>query len=180
VRGQHFFFATKADLLPGLEYVESRWKLECHLYEMRFDRAFTFFQFLRDVPTLGRSDTGSTSRDPDYFVYPQDRRPAVRSIPQRRGGTCYVLDPSPETVHFRSGGLHIESGAFIAGRVARSVEANSRGESLYKELSQALLRGFNKIQAFWLGPEAFSEFRAGRRMVTMGIRSPREYDLAEM
>jgi hypothetical protein len=39
--------------------------------------------------------------------------------------------------------------------------------------------GFNKVQAFWLGPEAFGAFRAGRRMVTMGIRSAREYDLAE-
>jgi hypothetical protein len=38
---------------------------------------------------------------------------------------------------------------------------------------------FNKVNAFWLGPAAFDEFKAGRRMVTMGIRSPREYDLAE-
>jgi len=82
-------------------------------------------------------------------------------------------------VHFRSGGIHDATGAFIAGRVGRSVQANSRGDSLYEELSRALLRGFNKVQDFWLGPEAFAEFKAGRRMVTIGVRSPRGYDLAE-
>ena len=179
MRGQHFFFATKSDLLPGIEYVDGRWKLECYRHEMRPDRSFAFSGSLLAIPTLGRSDTGDTAQDPDYFVYPHDRRPAVRTIPQRRGGVRFVLDPSAETVHFRSGGLHDASGAFIAGRVARALEANRRGVSLYRELSQALLRGFNKVNAFWLGPEAFDEFKAGRRMVTMGIRSPREYDLAE-
>jgi hypothetical protein len=179
VRGQHLFFATRADLLNGIEHVESRWNFECVRYEMRSDQSFSFLDSLLAVPTLGQSATGDTAKDADYFVYPRDRRPRVRSIPQRKGGVRYLLEPSAETVHLRSGGLHEPTGAFIAGRIARSVEANGRGDSLYKDLSQALLRGFSRIGAFWLGPEAFREFRAGRRMVTIGIRSPREYDLAE-
>ena len=43
VRGQHIFFATRADLAPGIEDAESRWTLECNLYEMRSDQSFSYF-----------------------------------------------------------------------------------------------------------------------------------------
>lgn len=109
-------------MAPGIEYAESRWTLECHLYEMRSDQSFSYFDSLLALPTLGTSSTGDTAKDPDYFVYPRGRRPRIRAIPQRRGGVRYLLDASAETVHFRSGDPHDESGAFIVGRVARSVQ----------------------------------------------------------
>ena len=178
MRHQHFFFATRADLIPGFEYIESQWELEYHLCDMRPDRDFCFLFSLLAQDTLGMSRMGDAGKDDEYLVYPRDRRPSIRSIPQRKGGTRYVLEPSPETVHFRPGGLHRESSALVAGRIARGVHANARGDSLYRSLSSALLRGFNKVQMFWLGPDAYAGFKGGQRLVTMSIRSPREYDLA--
>lgn len=179
MRGQHFFFATAEDLAPGFEVLEARWELEYCLHEARVDQGFPVCRSLPDVAGFGLSLTGDTSRDHDYFAFPRGERPSVRSIRLRDGGLHYVLDPSPETVHFRSGGLHEPSGALIAGRIGRSLVASARGDSLYKAFSQSVLRGFNNVRAFWVGPEAYRQFKGGRRLVTIGIRSPREYDLAE-
>jgi hypothetical protein len=179
VKGQHHFFAMREDLVPGLEYIESQRRLEYHLYEMRADQEFVFLDSLLNAADLGISATGNTAQEKDYFVYPREGRPSIRSVPQRRGGTRYLLDPTPKTAHLRCGGLHEASGALIAGRVARGVQANAEGDALYKALSQGLLRGFNLVGSYWVGPAAYREFKAGRRLVTMGLRSPREYDLAE-
>ena len=169
----------REDLVPGLEYIESQWRLEYHLMEMRADQKFVFLDSLLNAADLGVSATGDAPQDRDYFVYPRGSRPPIRSVPQRRGGTRYLLEPTPQTAHLRCGGLHEASGALIAGRVARSVQANAEGEALYKALSQALLRGFHMVGSYWVGPAAYREFKAGRRLATMGLRSPREYDLAE-
>ena len=169
----------REDLVPGLETIESQWRLEYHLSDMRADQEFVFLDSLLHAASLGVSATGNTTQDPDYFVYPRGSRPSIRSVPQRRGGTMYLLDPTAQTAHLRCGGLHEASGALIAGRVARGVQANSDGDALYKAFSQALLRGFTPVRSYWVGPAAYREFKAGRRLVTIGLRSPREYDLAE-
>jgi len=179
MRGQHLFFATREDLRPGLEMIESQWELEYQLHEMRDDRNFVVFASLLDAPGLGVSKTGQSMSDDGYLVYPRDARPKVRSIPQRRGGVKYDLELSPEVVQFQPGGAHAASGALVSGRVARVVVASNRGIALYQEFSQTVLRGFHKIRSYWVGPAAYNEFKAGRRLATIGIRSPREYDLAK-
>jgi hypothetical protein len=179
VRGQHFFFATPGDLAPGFESLESQWLLGYCLRETRTDEGFPVHHSLPAVPFFGLSLTGDTAGDRDYLVFPRDKRLRVRSIPLQDGGVHYVLEPSPETVHFRSGGPHEASGALIAGRVARSAVASVAGDNLYKSFSQTVLRGFNKVHSFWVGPEAYAQYKGGRRLVTMGIDNPREYDLAE-
>ena len=45
--------------------------------------------------------------------------------------------------------------------------------------SKQLLRGFQRVRMYWVGPEAAAGLRNGQRLVTIGVRSPREYDLAE-
>jgi hypothetical protein len=179
MRGQSLFFATRDDLAPGLESIESRWQLEYHPHEMRADKEFRFLASLLDDPTLGISLSGKTMGDPDYFVYPRDRRPRTRSIPQRRGGVRHVLDVSPETIQLCPGGAHADSGALVAGRVARSSSANARGISLYQDFSRLLFAGFHKIRMYSVGPEAYRLFKSGRRLVTIGVRSPPEYDLSD-
>jgi hypothetical protein len=153
--------------------------LEYHVAEMRTDTLFVFLESLVGVDLLGTSATGKTTSDREYLVYPRNRRPAVRTIPQRRGGVSYLLDLSPETVQLAPGGLHVESGAIVAGRVAQPMYASANGKKLYRDFSQALLTGFRKVRGYWLGPEAFELFKAGGRLVTIGIRSPKAYDLAE-
>jgi hypothetical protein len=179
VRGQHLFFATREDLRLGLEMLESRWQLEYQLYDTRDDRDFVVFPSLLSAPGLGVSRTGACASDDAYLAYPRDARPRILSFPQRRGGVKYGVELSGAIVLLVPGGLHVPSGALVAGRVERIVEASERGVGLYRAVSQTILRGFHVVRNYWVGPEAYGEFKAGRRLVTIGIRSPAEYDLAE-
>jgi len=119
VRGQHLFFATREDLRPGLEMIESQWELEYQLHEMRDDRNFVVLASLLDAPGFGLSKTGQCMSDEGYLVYPR--------------------------------------AAF----------------------AKTVVRGFHKVHSYWVGPEAYREFRAGKRLATIGVKSPPEYDLAE-
>lgn len=179
MRGQHLFFATRNDLLPGLEVIESQWQLEYQLYEMRDDRDFVMFTSLLDAPQLGVSETGQCMSDDGYLVYPRDARPRILSIPQRRGGVKYGAELSGEIVQLLPGGVHAASGALVSGRVAAVVGASERGAALFRAFARTILRRFHRIRSYWVGPEAYAELRAGRRLATIGIRSPAEYDLFE-
>jgi hypothetical protein len=179
MRGQQLFFATREDLCPGLERIESQWELEYQLHEMRDDRDFVIFASLLDAPELGISKTGQCASDDDYLVYPRNARPKVRSIPQRHGGVKYDLDTSPDVVQLLPGGLHTPTGALVSGRVAQAVGPSKRGLALYKAFSREVLRGFRKVRSYWVGSDAYARFKAGTRLVTIGIRSPADYDLAE-
>ena len=83
-------------------------------------------------------------------------------------------------VQLLPGGVHAASGALVSGRVARVVDASKRGVALYRAFAQTILRGFHKVQSYWIGPEAYREFKAGRRLGTIGVRSPADYDLCEV
>ena len=108
------------------------------------------------------------------------RRPRVLAIPQRRGGVKYDLEISGALVQLLSGGVHAASGALVSGRVARVVDASKRGVALYRAFAQTILRGFHKVQSYWIGPEAYREFKAGRRLATIESDPLRQYDLCEV
>lgn len=174
MRGQHLFFATREDLLPGLEVIESRWELEYQVHELRHDRGFIVRASLLEVPGLGISTTGQCMTDESYLVYPRDARPRVSPVPQRGGGVRYDVELAGAVVHFLPGGSHAASGALVCGRVARVVDASARGIELYRAFSRTRLRGFHPV-----GREAYREFKAGRRLATIGAASPPAYDLVE-
>jgi hypothetical protein len=91
----------------------------------------------------------------------------------------YDLELSPEVVQLLPGDIHLSSGALVSGRVAPVVGASNRGIALYQAFAETVLRGFHKVHSYWVGPEAYREFKAGKRLATIGVKSPSEYDLAE-
>ena len=111
------------------------------------------------------------------FLFRRGDVPKPRAVPQRRGGTN-VVDPSPHCVILRCGGLHEATGALVAGELQQPLEPSRRAVEMYDVYSTELLRGFQKVGLYWLGSEALRGFKAGQRLVTIGVRSPREYDLA--
>ena len=119
--------------------------VEYLLHEMRDDRETTLFRSLADDPNLGVCTTGSTGSSPQYFVCRRGEVPKPRGIPQRRGGTKYVADPTPECLILRCGGVHEPTGALVAGEL----------------------------------PQPLDPSRDAVDLVTIGVRSPPEYDSSE-
>jgi hypothetical protein len=179
LKGRRFFFATAGDLRPGLAVAQEKIPTEFLLQEMRDDRAVTVYQSLADAPDFGRSVRGDVIGSPQYFLFRRGRVPKPSAVAQRRGGTKYVVDPTPDCVILMCGGLHEPTGALVAGELSQPLEPSGRAVEMFDVYSTELLRGFERVRHYWLGPEALRGFRAAQRLVTIGVRSPPEYDLSE-
>jgi hypothetical protein len=177
LKGRRFFFATAEDLRPGLQAAEQAVPIEYLLQEMRDDRELTIFKSLLNAPGFGRSPDGKVSGSPQYFLFPRGCVPRPRAIPQRRGGTKYVVDATRECLILRCGGLHEPSGALVAGELQQPLDPSEHAVEMFELYSSAAFRGFQRVGPYWLGPQALRGFEAGQRLVTIGVRSPAEYDL---
>lgn len=177
--GRRFFFATKTDLTPGLQTVEQTEAVEFIRDEMRDDKAFEVVHALSAHPGLGLTSGDSVQASPRYLIFPRGKLPRPREIPQRRGGVKYLIEPTADCLILNCGGLHTASDALLAGELQQSLHANASARELFRRVARDLLRGFTRVRLYWVGPEALRGLRAGRRLVTIGLASPRHYDLAE-
>jgi len=180
LKGRRFFFATRADLVPGLRTIEQSEALRYVLNELRDDPAFTAVSALQDDPSLGRSATGEVVSSAQYFVFREGQVPRPHAAPQRRGGTKYVIEPTADCVILKCGGVHDATGALVAGELQQPLEPSRGAVQLFRLYTRELLRGFTRVGLYWVGPEALTGFRAGQRLVTIGVRSPKAYDLADL
>lgn len=172
------FFATRDDLLPGLERLESGHPVEYLLREELDEDFFVPRTSLRDEPQLGLSATGSPTTDPDYLVYPQAHPLGVKKI-ERNGSVKYVPQSSSESILFRPGGLHEASGALVPGRLERGVNPSAAGKLLHDAFASEIFAGFKKIRGFFVGPAAYRALKEGRRLATQGAKQSPDFDLAD-
>ena len=173
------FFATRDDLLPGLERLESGHPVEYLLKEELDEDLFVPRTSLRDEPQLGLSTTGSPTTDPDYLVYPQAHPLSVKKI-DRNGAVKYVPQSSPTSMLFRPGGLHEASGVLVPGRLERGFNPSAAGKLLHDAFASEIFAGFKKIRGFFVGPAAYRALKEGRRLATHGVKQPPDFDLADV
>lgn len=174
---QEPFFATRSDMVPGIERIESERRLKYALCD-EYD--------LSDVPTvssllalddLGSSRTGKAIDAPMFLVTPHDEPIKVETIERPRSKTRYAVtqEGNPRSIVIALSGLYQEA-ILVPGKVG-SVSDHPEAIALYKYVVRELTRGFVKVRMYFVGPEALRMMDEGRRLVTIGIRSPPEYDL---
>ena len=173
------FFATREDLLPGLERLEGGHPVEYLLKEELDEDLFVPRVSLCDEPQLGLSATGSPTTDPDYFVYPKAHPLAAKKI-ERDGEVKWVPQSSPESILFRPGGLHEASGALVPGRLERGFNPNAAGKLFHDVFASEIFAHFKKIRGFFVGPAAYRALKEGRRLATQGVKQPPDFDLADV
>lgn len=179
LKGRRLFFATRADLAAGLRVVEQTEAVQFVVDEMRDDRAFTVIDALSAHPALGSSIGTSVIASPRYQIFRRGEIPRPREVPQRRGGVKWVIEPTSDSLRLICGGVHAATGALLAGELQQSVNASRRSRELFERVGRELFRGFTRVRLYSVGPEALARLRAGYRLATIGVESPREYDLAE-
>src|SRR5689334_3076151 len=110
------FFATKADLTPGLERIESQHRFQYVLLRMSPSPAIEPIFSALAIEGLGivHKNTGEET----YLVFDASTELKVREIPQRKGGVLYIVDllGNPTGFGFRPGGL-LEGEGLIRGSV---------------------------------------------------------------
>lgn len=101
-----------------------------------------------------------------------------RKVVLSDGGVRYAFDQlcNPDSIELLPGARH-ESGTLLYGRVA-TCSKSADSKKLLGLFTRAIGKQFRKINAFWVGPRAEEAWRQGARL-TIGLSSPREYDLRE-
>jgi hypothetical protein len=66
------------------------------------------------------------------------------------------------SIVFSPGGMHDDS-TLIAGEIG-TINPSKRSRQLYKQVVREVLRGFEKIKSFWVGPEAGELLDRGARL----------------
>lgn len=179
LKGRRFFFATQADLAPGLRAAEEAATVEYVLHETRDDTAFTILPALSDHAGLGHTTGHDINTSPIYLIFRRGKVPAAPSIRQADGRVRHAIDPTSDCLILRCGGLHAATGALLAGELQQPLDPSRDAIELFDVFSRKLFRGFTRVRSYGVGPEALERFRAGQRLATIGVKSPREYDLTD-
>lgn len=170
------FFATAADLVPGLERFEGAASVRYVRTGAHDSEAPREFHAGRDLPALGFAPSGASAREPAYLVVNRSTAVEVREGSPDMGSRVFYIDQlrNPDSTVSRPGGLHAAD-VLVAGEIATLGETEAAVE-LHKLMVRTVTRGFRRVRSFWLGPVAFARLEAGARL-TGDVRSPRLYDL---
>lgn len=177
---QILFFATRADLEPGLERYESETGSAWYRTESENGAADLGPLGLKEAfPHLGECNVRSQSQAPILLSLHRDCHASVRQEQRRKRGSLWTVDQeeNPGSIVVVAGGVY-SSSVVVAGRVA-TASSSPFSSSLMKAFELLVLEGFKKVGQYRVGPGAADRAAHGARLVTMGADEPLEYDLRQ-
>ncbi|HEY9130191.1 MAG TPA: hypothetical protein VIM98_00430 [Dyella sp.] len=170
------FFAVNDDLGPVLDSLEGEVRLRYTL--MGSHTAEKNVTFLRggDIADLGRAVKDASAKCPCYLVTALEKEVTPRFLRLNSGEHTYSTSQllNPDSVAFSPAGLWNKN-IVLAGSVT-TVSDTEDAQRLMKLFDKVLRRTFVKVNAFWVGPSAFSLFSNGARLTT-AVQSPPDLDL---
>jgi hypothetical protein len=173
---QILIYATKQDLSPPLSSLEAQQNLQYTLTGL-FDvnRPQTYFSYA-DIPGFGRASHPNAIANPAYLVSLRGTALHIHEVPQDAGGICFAISQrlNDDTILFSPGGWY-GSDIILYGRIA-TISNSVTSKKLYNLFVKSFRERFERVQEFYVGPEAFDRGKGGVRL-TIGASSPPEFDL---
>jgi hypothetical protein len=170
------FFATRDDLVAGLEIVESTFELKYVLEGMFESPSPSLYNSAFMVDDLGIAQFVDRNHEKSYLVIDAKADVCVRTVPQANGAIRYCVDlkGNPTGCTFRPGGRYKEQ-CIIDGYIGTAT-GNPDSINLSRFLAREVCRGFKKVQSYYVGAEALRLLGEGVRL-TPSFRSSSEFDL---
>src|SRR5438445_4410501 len=189
------FFATKQDLVPALESIESVERLtfvEDRVYE---SAAIPTFNSVLALPELGKV---ASRRSPRYLVLPAGERVRLSRVvqigkrsefarPLATALALAVIRPPggkvtstvrhwlyPTSIVFAPGGFWNPQ-VLVAGEIV-TMHKTSASLDLYELFCREVVRGFTKVKSFEVGSEGLSLLKSGCRL-TIDVKAGTVIDL---
>jgi hypothetical protein len=172
-----YFHATRNDLLPILHLVESRTNIKYTRADViSAKQADTFFRG-EEIPNLGIASSESAINCDTFLVSERNTEILPRKLSPIGGNVRFAFDQlhNPQTVTFSAGGWW-GNDVLLEGRIATASDHPTSLE-LMKLFASAVRKNFSKIKAYYVGSEAESHLRQGKRLA-QAAQSPREFDLS--
>lgn len=176
---QLIFYTVKEDIEEILEEIEKSIDIKYCKSGMFNNINTPYYHSIIDSPNFGHATSKDWNRIDNYLVMKKDELLKVESIPQRKGGILYAVDPLLNTrcISIKIGGTLIEDdNIIIAGSIGTS-SVDDFSISIYKLFTSKIKKKFKKIGAFYVSKIAEKKIKEGCRLVTNADFS-KEYDLA--
>jgi len=188
-----YFFATKADLEPGLAALQAARPLQCARCEPRGCLESTLVPPF--APLSHRDELGPMSlplsfnedevadQETDIFlVCDVGARIVVESRPCWWGEVfettlCYQVVSTP-VVAFMPGGLEDSASVISEGNLTAAY-AEPESMRLYRQMEETLFQGFTRIYNYYYGPEALELGKAGAEYASSSEETWTYADLME-
>jgi hypothetical protein len=182
---QIHIFATRSDLEQGLRVFEAEVGVKYVRCDLYYGPTFEQYFSLLDWEGLGSNNTGDHITGPCFLALKRDVQVNAEAVPQNAtpsaavGKVRYDVNQklNPDSVSFLPGGIFNDQRVLVCGHIG-TASGSPISLSLYKTFVKAITKGFEKVGAYRVGRKAASLMHEGYRMVTIGINSPRKYDLA--
>ncbi|CAB3657181.1 hypothetical protein LMG24238_01472 [Paraburkholderia sediminicola] len=180
-----YLFASKNDILLITDMVENKgaikYILAQHDLHPKYGAVAPVYETARSIPDLGAaagSQTGSCER---YLVVERSTEvlPVTRLIGGKLPGggkliTAYEMGNCSECVEFNAGGW--SSGVLLNGLIQTWSEGLA-AQRLMRRFASALKQQFKtKINAYWIGPEAYEFLKNGGRL-TLNVDAAPSFDV---
>jgi hypothetical protein len=191
-----YFYATKEDLLAVTGLFESGTRVKYVRFGTVTKLPPESFGTAAEIPNLGNANHPSavgchkflvcdakemirprrlktlTELDVNQTAFVVDERPLMALI----GVDRFAIDQldNPDTITFTPGGVWKED-ILLHGGIGTASQSKT-SEALMKRFRTIVKKAFVKVQAFYVGPQAFELLRRGKRL-TISAQSPQEFDL---
>ncbi|MCW3094682.1 MAG: hypothetical protein JWL77_300 [Chthonomonadaceae bacterium] len=176
------FFATTADMEPGISAFEAQWKVKYVRTGLRPSLDIETYYSALNLPDLGFAVAGDVSSNTGYYVLPIEANIVVEHVLQRDGEILYRANEkdNPSAFLFRPGGWyedkHWYDGRLIGGGMG-TLSAAEDAQAYYRAFARAFTKGFTTIPDVWnqkwsVGPEAVVLLDTGVRLITRNLSAP--------
>lgn len=172
---QTIFFATREDILPVLKDFETAGSVKYIPMGTDISPSYSTFTQGACIPNLGRASHASAINCESFLVCNAECEINLRSL-SSNGKVRFAIDQlkNPDTIVFSPGGEWNKE-ILLHGRLSTASQSKM-SQALMRKFHKALRKTFVKIKAFYVGPQALSLLKGGKRL-TISAQSPREFDL---
>jgi hypothetical protein len=155
------FYATQADLAPGLRAIENQARLAYVSAGSSQTPELVAYQGVHHIPTLGPRQHGKYIRSSQFLIFQRPCEICTRISKTLDGHIWYVTEyrHNPSSLRIMPGGLY-EKELLLEGHVESG--ACTREQDLLGDLfAKHLFRSFKKVGRYWFGPEALHLQQSG-------------------
>jgi len=170
-------FATKSDLLPGIEQIELQKGLRYARTAEKSDEIF-FYDSIKSFDGLGVNKDGKTTSGIQFLVVEKQHKIQIEEVKLRKGGISHHIGQikNPHSIIFQVPGIY-EDNCLVMGSIG-TVSESKESVRLYKFFKKEITKDFKKIKGLYVGPEALNLAKSGCRLITIHSNQPTEYDLS--
>jgi hypothetical protein len=172
------FFALKGDMLLVLGELEAKRQVK-YVQGGRLDGPKPEIWYTAtDLPSLGQATGDQQAACDDFLIVDRGADVLISTMTMLSGDDRFDVynGGNPDSIEFQPAG-EWKDGAIICGRFA-TLHKTPESQALMRMVRSRIKKHFTRVRAYWVGPEALTALRSGRRL-TMAIQSPSEFNLCE-